>query len=185
MNEQLGTNMITWLVIFPLFAAGAVAIAWFVIKTNVSSLTRVGLVAMGVFAFIGFTIAILGVYYHTNDPFSAGFKAYAYTTLAPDYAKSSYGPENHDPFNLPENGYGPALMTVEVANQDGNLRILRIPSSSSTFGAQLFTPGDWTTVNIDLNDGLSISPSNVGEVMHPSLWWALTKDIYRLNAIVN
>lgn len=183
MDTQLGSNIITWIVIFPILAIVATAVIWFVIKINASSRTRIGLIVMGVFAFFGFSITVLGIYYHTNDPFSAGLKAYAYTALAPDYAKSSYNPENHDPFNLPENGYGSVLMAVEVAKQDGILRIPRNPSSGSTINGQLFTPGEWTTVNIDLDD-FSITRSTAPETIQTSFWWALTKDIYNLEETI-
>ncbi|MFA6198053.1 MAG: hypothetical protein WC734_02735 [Patescibacteria group bacterium] len=181
--NNFGTNMITWYVIFPVLLIGLAGIIWFIFKMSVSPWKRVGITAISIFAFFGFTVAVLGVYYQFNKPFAAAFKTYSYSALAPDYALSAYHPTNNDPFQLPERGYGPMLATLEVYKENGQTKILRIPRNNTKWSGYIYTPGKWSIVDIE-NDVMTIAKDSDSKplVTHTSLWWALTKDVYSMNA---
>ncbi len=174
--------MTTWYVIFPILLIAAAGIVWLIFKMNVSPWKRVGITAIGIFAFFGFAMAVLGIYYQVNKPFAGAFKFYAYSALAPDYAFAAYHPTDNDPFQLPEKGYGSMLITLGVHKENGQTKILRIPRDNTKFGAYVFSPGKWSIADIQ-NDVITIPqdvPGSEPNVTKTSLWWALTKDVYKL-----
>jgi hypothetical protein len=176
MESQLGTNMMTWYVIFPILVIAAAAIVWFVVKMQVAPCKRVAIVAISLFAFIGFAVVVLGVYYQINKPFAGSFKFYAYSTLAPD---------QRDPFTE-HNTEQSVLMMRAVGYGDGEVRTLYHQNPDYPTLVYLFVPGKFITADL-LNDVLTIpevDADSFPRVEHTSLWWALTKDPYKLNVPV-
>jgi len=168
MNEQFGTNFITWFIIFPVLIIATITIIWFIIKTHVNSWKRIGLSIAGLFTFIGFAFVLFGFYYKTNKTFSASFNVYAYSALSP----------KQDPFDIAEGQYGSVLATFDVCKENGLLKVLHTPKSSE-YGSNIFNSGKWTAVKIN-DDIVTVSQnSNLEQdIIHPSLWWALTKNLY-------
>ncbi len=170
MNEQIGTNMVTWFVILPILVIAAAVIVWLVIKTHVTPWKRTGLAVAGLFAFIGFAFVLLGVYYNTSETFAGSFKFYAYSALAPQ----------QEPFDIAEGGYGSVLATFEAYKENGALKVLRVPKSSAKYGAYIFSPGKWTVVDIS-DDVITLQEdaNSQPNITQTSFWWALTKNLYR------
>lgn len=81
MESHLGTNLITWWIIFPVLAIAAAGIIWYLSKVKGTLIKKVAMITGGFFAFIGFTVILLGVYFHLNPAFAGTFKFYAYSTL--------------------------------------------------------------------------------------------------------
>ena len=173
MEPHLGTNLITWLVIFPVLVIVAVGIIWYLTKIKGPLVKRVAIITGGFFAFIGFTVILLGVYYHLNPAFASTFKFYAYSTLAPD----------GDPFQVSEGDYNPVLIRHEVHKEDGQIKFLSNLKPDLPYYVFLFTSGKYIYTKID-NGVLTIptdTPGSEPSVTETSLWWALTKDLYRVN----
>jgi hypothetical protein len=177
METHLGTNLVTWLAIFPVLIIVAVGIIWYLLKARGSPVKRIALIAGGIFAFIGFTVILLGVYYHLNPTFAIAFQFYTYSNLAP----------KADPF-LQSDGYaGNILMMREVLNNDGRITLLSHPNQESPIEVSIFTPGRYIQGQL-LNDVLTIPQDSEGSlprVMKTSLWWALTKDLYTMTGSAN
>jgi hypothetical protein len=172
MESQFGANITTWYVIFPILAIAAAAIFWFVVKIKVTPWKRVAMAVVSIFAFIGFAVVMLGVYYHVNKQFAGSFKFYAYSAFAPD---------QRDPF-AEHNTAQSVLMMREVGYSDGEVRMLYHPNPDYPTLVYLFVPGKFITA--DLKDNVLTIPEvdadSSPRVEPTSLWWALTKNLYSL-----
>ncbi len=172
MDLQLGTNVTTYYIIFPLLIIIAALIVWLVTKIKVSIGKKVALVLLGILAFAGSVTMTLWIYYQVDDHFSGTFNLYAYSALAP----------GADPFLQSDGYYGPVLAMSEAQVRNGEVRWLESPDSSSIDHAwQLFLPGRWVTVG----ESNRVLATREGDPFFPgphevqtTLWWALTKDIY-------
>ncbi len=170
--EQLATNTTTWYVILPIMLIMLAGIIWFIIGLKTVIWKKVVMILLGFFSFIGFSAVLLSVYYQTSTVFSGSFDLYAYSVFAPE----------RDPFDIPEGDYDTVLATFGVYKENGELKVMRVPNSSTQYGAYLFSPGKWMVV--DVNDDvitLSESEPNITEM---SFWWAMTKDLYNLKVSV-
>jgi len=173
MESHLGTNLMTWLVIFPVLIIVAGVIIWYLTKIKGSLLKKVTMIIAGFFAFIGFAVVLLGVYYHLNPAFAAGFKFYAYSNLAPE----------GNPFEISEGNYAPILIQNAVYKEDGQIKLFSGLRPDLPFYVFLFTSGKFINTKIN-NDVLTIpqdTPDSEPSVINTSLWWALTRDLYKLN----
>jgi len=170
MESHLGTNLITWLVIFPVLIIVAGVIIWYLTKIKGSLLKKVTMIIAGFFAFIGFAVVLLGVYYHLNPAFAAGFKFYAYSNLAP----------KGNPFEISEGNYAPILIQNAVYKEDGKIKLFSGLRPDLPYYVSLFTSGKYVYTKID--DGvLNIppdTPDSEPSIINTSLWWALTKNLY-------
>ncbi len=168
--------MITWYVIFPILVIAATGITWLIFKLNVSPWKRVGVTAIGVFAFIGFAVVLLGVYFQTNKVFASSFRFYGYSALA-----------EANPFDAENGDLEPALMRWGVFNEDGTFKLYYHPNPEAPTESLIFAPGKY--ILAQLEDGVLTIPQDVPNseprITHTSLWWALTKDLYRLSASAN
>ena len=179
MDPQFDPNMTTWYVIIPLLVLGLAALVWFMIKIHTTPGKRVALSIVSLFAFFGFVTGALAVYYQFNKPFSAMLKFYAYSKLAPD----------DDPFvqTDDEGKIIKMLVTLEGHKKDGQVFVAQPPSSlGNDFAGFLFTPGKWQTVSVN-DHTMTVQDSDSNgqpDIIHTSLWWALTKDPYKLNVSV-
>lgn len=173
MDPQPSTNMVTWFIIVPIFLITAGLIIWSIMNTQASPWKRFGLAGTGLLAWIGFTVMLLGVYYRVNEAFAGSFRFYAYSALAPA----------EDPFRIEEGEYGPILIQHDVYKKNGQLRILQSPASDVDYSGYVFAPGKYSFMNI--KDQTLMIPSDVSgsesNTTKTSLWWALTKDLTRLN----
>jgi len=174
MESHIGTNLVTWLVIFPVMVVVAGGIIWYIVRIKGALVKRVTMIVGGFFAFIGFSVILLGVYYHLNPAFAGGFRFYAYSALAPD----------GNPFQISEGGYGPVLLMNEVYTKDGQTKLLSSFRPDLPKYVYVFTSGKYIYTKID-DDVLTIQPDVAGSesnITKTSLWWALTKDLYKLNS---
>lgn len=170
---HIGTNLVSWIVILPILIIVAIGIIWYLTKVKGSLLKRVATIASGLFTFIGFSVILLGVYYHLNSAFAGTFKFYAYSTLAPQGS----------PFNVSKGGYGTILMSSEVYNDAGQIKLLSQLKPNLPSYVTVFSSGQYINTKID-NGVLTIPPDVAGselQVNKTSLWWALTKDLTKLN----
>lgn len=168
--------MMTWYVIFPILLIAAAGITWFIFKLNASRWRRVGATAIGVFAFIGFSVVVLGVYFQTNKTFASSFRFYGYSALA-----------EADPFNTENGELSPTLMRWGVRNEDGAYKLYYHPNPEAPTESLIFAPGKYIMAQLK-DDVLTIPkdiPNSEPRITHTSLWWALTKDLYRLNTSSN
>ncbi|MDD5567307.1 MAG: hypothetical protein PHH01_03885 [Patescibacteria group bacterium] len=176
MEPQLGTNTTTWYVIFPILLIALAGTIWFIVKMKTVLWKKIVLSIVGLFSFLGFAGLVLGIYYQTSKVFSGSFNFYAYSVLAPE----------QDPFDIPEGDYDSVLATFGVYKKDGKLKVLHVPNSKTDYGAYIFSQGKWIVV--DINDNVITIPEDIPgsepHVTKTSLWWALTKDLYRLNESV-
>ncbi|MDZ7798874.1 MAG: hypothetical protein U5L76_04660 [Patescibacteria group bacterium] len=171
MESHLGTNLITWLVIFPVLLIVAGVIIWYLTKIKGSLVKKVTMIMAGFFAFIGFAVILLGVYYHLNPAFASGFKFYTYSTLAPE----------GNPFEISEGDYTPVLIQNEVYKEDGQIKFLSNLKPDLPYYVALFSSGKYIYTKVD-NGVLTIPADTPGlepSVTKTSLWWALTKDLYK------
>lgn len=176
MGTQFGTNIITWYVIFPILLIVASCVIWFVVKLRVTLWKRVAFAVGSLFALIGFAVVVLGVYYQASTTFASSLKFYTYSTFAPD---------KRDPFETHSSDQ-PVLMMRDVGYSNGEVRLLHHPNPEVATIVYLFTPGKFITADLK-NDVLTIPEVQIGNsprIEHTSLWWALTKDPYKLNAYV-
>ncbi len=177
METHLGTNLITWLVVFPILVIAAAGLVWHLLKTNWSSAKKIIMIAVGFFAYIGFSVIVLCVYYHLSPSFATTFRFYTYSTMAP----------KADPF-LKSDGYaGNVLMMREVFKNDGRITLLTHPNLESPIEVSIFTPGRYIQGQL-LNDVLTIPQDSEGSlprIMKTSLWWALTKNLYTVVGSTN
>ncbi len=176
MDPQFNTNMTTWYVIIPILVVGLALLIWFIVKMKTSVRKRILLLVVSAFAFFGFTISVLTVYYHLNDPFAAMFRFYAYSKLAPD----------KDPFtntDIPDKSVIRMLFVTEGYREDGHVHISNLsPYFDYDYAGYLFTPGKWQWIQMD-NDILTIQDSDKNgqpDIIDTSLWWALSKDPFRM-----
>lgn len=178
MDTQFDPNMTTWYVVIPLLVLGAAALVWFVCKMRVALWKRVTLAVISVFAFFGFATGVLAAYYTWNEPFSAMFKFYAYTKLAPD----------QDPFTQTNGDNGKILkmlVTLEGHKEDGKVLVAQPPASmDADYVGYLFTPGTWQTVRVkDYHMTVPDDDKNgQPDTTKTSLWWALTNNPFSLTA---
>lgn len=177
METHLGTNLITWIVIFPILTIAVVGLVWYILKTNGPPAKKMAMIAVGFFAFVGFSVIVLCIYYHSSPSFATTFRFYAYSTLAP----------KADPF-LQSNGHaGDVLIMREVRNEDGRITLINHPNPESPIEISIFTPGKYIQGQL-LNDVLTIpqdTNDSLPRIMKTSLWWALTKNIYSITGTVN
>ncbi|MFH0952364.1 MAG: hypothetical protein V1838_04215 [Patescibacteria group bacterium] len=171
MESHLGTNLITWLVIFPVLIVAVSLIIWYLAKIKVSLVKRVTMIMAGFFAFVGFAVVLLGVYYHLNPAFAAGFKFYAYSTLAPE----------GNPFKISEGDYTSVLVQNVVYKEDGQIKLFSGLKRDFPYYLFLFTSGKY--INTKIDDGVltipADTPGSEPSVTNTSLWCALTKDLYK------
>jgi hypothetical protein len=178
--DDFGTNAVTYYLILPIVAIAAGLIAWAIIKAHVSPWKRAGLVAGGVFAFFGFVVAVGIVYYHTSLPFAGAFRFYAYSVLAPGQDKIASA---KDPFQAADGYEGMIVEMRDVYKKDGQVRLVHsVTPGFGDYGAYVFVPGKWITVN-QTDDVLTVREASQyfsgPGVTKTSLWWALTKDLYK------
>lgn len=180
MDPQFDTNMTTWYVIIPILIIGLAVLIWFILRIKTTILKRVTLIIISSFALLGFTTTTLAVYYQFNEPFAAMFKFYAYSKLAPD----------DDPF-VQANDYEGKIIKVlgvtEVYKEDGQIRLPNLDSYFDfDYAGYLFTRGKWQTVKVDDHIMTVQDADNDGQldIINTSLWWALTKDPYKLTQSV-
>ncbi len=164
---DFGTNTTTYYIILPLIAIVAALIIWFVARTKVSAGKKLALCALGIFAFVGFSVLTLCVYYHVNDHFAATFKYYAYSALAPD-SRSPFDGEDHDQS---------VLMIRVVRTENGEVSVLEHPNPYAPTLVELFLSGKFVTADM-FNNVLTLPDDDLDREVPTSLWWALTKDIY-------
>jgi len=173
MESHLGTNLITWLVIFPVLLIVAGLIIWYLTKLKGSLVKKVAMIMAGFFAFIGFAVVLLGVYYHLNPAFAFGFKFYAYSNLAPE----------GNPFEISEGEYTPILAQNVVYKEDGQIKLFSGLRPDLPYYLFLFTSGKY--INTKINNNILTIPPNTPDsepsVINTSLWWALTRDLYKYN----
>jgi hypothetical protein len=176
MDPQFSLNMTTWYFVIPLLVIGLATLVWFIIRMKTTLWKRVTLSIVSLFAFFGFVTGVLAVYYQFNKPFSAMFKYYAYSKLAPD----------DDPFvqaNGDEGKIIKMLVLTEGHKKDGQVFVAQPPSSVvSDFVGFLFTPGKWQAINIK-DHAMTVQDYDKNgqpDIIHTSLWWSLTNDPYRL-----
>ena len=177
MGSQWGTNATTLYVILPILLLAVAAIILLVVRVQVTPWKRVAIAAGSIFAFIGFMVVVLGVYYRVNSTFASSFKFYAYSALAPD---------RRDPF-VEHASDQSILMLRGVGYSDGEVRLLYHPNPDYPTLVYLFTPGKFITADLK-NDVLTIpevTNGNSSRVEHTSLWWALTKNLYRIEMPTN
>jgi len=171
MESQLGINTTTYYVILPLLVIVVAAIIWFVAKMKATVWKRVTLSVVGLFAFVGFSVITLCIYYQVNDSFAGTFKFYAYSALAPD---------ERDPFTDHSDSQS-ILMMRAVGYSDGEVRMQYHPNPYAPTITYLFVPGKLITANLQ-DDVLTYFVNKKKAVENTSFWWALTKDIYTLIA---
>lgn len=180
MDPQFDPNMTTYYVIVPILVIGLVALIWFVVTMKTTIWKRIVLSVVSLFAFFGFVAGALTVYYQFNKPFAAMFKFYAYSRLAPD----------DDPFAQAddENRITSVLGMTEVTKKGGQVMA---PDYQKILGVEyagyLFTPGKWQWIQVKDRVMSVRDLDNNGEpdIIHTSLWWALTNDPYKLTADAN
>jgi hypothetical protein len=171
--NQFDPNPTTWYLIVPLLVLGLAALVWLVAKLHVSMWQRVALSIVGVFAFVGFATGVLCVYYHTNEPFNAMFKFYAYSKLAPDA----------DPFASNDKTLMNMLVQLEGHIKDGQVYVAKPPASLGyDFMARLFTNGAWQAVGVKDYNVQQLLLNGQPDITATSLWWALTNDPFKLTA---
>ncbi len=173
METALGTNLITWLVIFPILAIVAVVIIWSIAKMGGAFKKKIAMIVAGLFAFAGFALVLIGIYFRLNPTFANTFRFYAYSALAP----------NDNPFQVSKGNYTPIVMRTEVYNDNGQIKFLSQLRPDIPSYITVFTSGRY--INTKVNSGvLTVSPDLPGserQTTKTSLWWALTKDLSRLN----
>ncbi len=173
MGAQLGSNIVTWFVIFPLLIIIAVGIVWFIVKLQATPWKRTGIAVASLFAFVGFAAVLLGLYYHVNSTFAESFKFYGYSALAP----------KGNPFQESDGYTGRILMTREVLKKDRQVNLLNHPNPASPTEVSMFTPGQY--IQAQIQDAIVAIPTDTSaslpRVIKTSLWWALTKDLSKIN----
>jgi len=179
MDPQFNTNMTTFYLIIPLLVIGLAALVWFIIKMKTTVWKRVTLSIVALFAFFGFTVGVLTVYYHFNDAFAGMFKFFAYTKLAP----------GDDPF-VQTDGSSEIIQVLGVTDVTRENGQVIVPDYKKVldvdYAGYLFTPGKWQWVKVK-DRVMSIQDAdNNGQpdIINTSLWWALTNDPYKLTASV-
>ncbi len=167
MESQFGTNTTTWYVIFPILAIIAALIILFVVKIKTTAWKRTAIAVGGLFAFIGFTVVVFGVYYQTSTVFSNTFKY---------YALSAFSISENDPFTA-TNNFQSVIMMREVQNDKGEVKLFSLPNPYAPTTTTLFVRGKFITANLQ-NNVLTYLENEETAVENTSLWWALTKNIY-------
>jgi heme A synthase len=168
MDAHLATNTTFLYVLLPVFVFVAALIGWLVVRAKVKYWQKTLLALGSVFAFVGFAVIALCVYFYSSTSFANTFRYYAYTALAPV----------SDPFKKP-NASQTTLALLGVANQNGNVQLQRHPNPGYPLIVTLFTPGKFTEADL-MGDVLTIPAREAGSlprVTHTSLWWALTKNL--------
>ncbi|MFA6098046.1 MAG: hypothetical protein WCV50_04575 [Patescibacteria group bacterium] len=171
MESQFGTNTTTFYIILPILVIAAVAIVWFVLKLKMTPWQRVAITVGSLFAFLGFAVVVLGVYYQVNEPFASSFKFYAFTAFAPD---------QRDPFTEHSETQS-VLMMRTVGFSDGEVRTQYHPNPYAPTITYLFVPGKFITANLQDNV-LTYFINKEEAVENTSLWWALTKDMQTMTS---
>ncbi len=165
--------MTSWFIIFPILIIVAAGIIWFVVKTRATPLKRTGLAVGALFTFVGFAVVLFSIYYQFDKVFATSFQFYSYAALAP----------KGDPF-LEHDGYtGRILMVRDVLHKDGQVVILNHPNPDYPTEVALYTPGKY--IQAQVKDNIVTIPADTStslpRVIRTSLWWALTKDIFKVN----
>lgn len=176
MEPQLGTNLIPLLVLLPLTLIVAIGIGWLIAKTKVERWKRISFSIVGVFAVFGFAVAIVTIYFNMSSQFADTFNYYAYSALAP----------GNDPFQDTTNEAEPVLMIRDVWTGDKAGELVSVPNPDLASIVYLFVPGKYITANLQ-NEKLTIPELPEGSeppVTETSLWWALSKNIHKLNYTV-
>jgi len=109
----------------------ATLIILFVVKMKTTAWKRTAIAVGGLFAFIGFTAVVFGVYYHTSTVFSNTFKY---------YALSAFSISENDPFTA-TNNYQSVIMTRGLQNDNGEVKIASHPNPYAPTPTILFVPG--------------------------------------------
>ncbi len=169
MESQFGVNTTTWYVIFPILAIIAVIIILFVVKMKTTVWRRTAIAIGGLFAFVGVTVVVLGVYYQMSTVFSYTFKYYALSTF-------SISEDN--PFTA-TNNYQSVIMTRGLQNDNGEVKIASHPNPYAPTPTILFVQGKFIDASIQ-NDTLTYLEDEESAVEETSLWWALTKNIFEV-----
>lgn len=167
MESQFGANTTTWYIIFPILIIIAVLIILFVVKMKTTVWKRTAIAIGGLFAFIGLTVVIFGVYYNTSTVFSNTFKY---------YALSAFSMSENDPFTA-TNTTQSIIMMREMKNDNGKVSILSLSNPYVPTPTILFVPGKFIHASLQ-NDKLIYLENKETAVKNTSLWWALTKNIF-------
>lgn len=168
MESQFGANTTTWYVIFPILVIIAALIILFVVKMKTTAWKRTVIAIGGLFAFIGLTVVIFSVYYHTSTVFSNTFKFYALST---------FSISENDPFTA-TNNYQSVIMTRGLQNDNGEVKLASHPNPYAPTPTYLFVSGKFIIADL-FNDVLTIPDDDLKRVEQTSLWWALTKNIFK------
>lgn len=169
MESQFGVNTTTWYVIFPILVIIAIIIILFVVKIKTTVWKQTAIAIGGLFAFIGLTVVIFGVYYNTSTVFSNTFKY---------YALSAFSISEDDPFTA-TNNYQSVIMTRGMQNDNGEVKIASHPNPYAPTPTILFVRGKFIDASIQ-NDTLTYLEDEESAVEETSLWWALTKNIFEV-----
>jgi hypothetical protein len=187
MQANLGLNYVSFAVIMPLILIAVVVLIIFIIKSKGSLWKRISLIVGSFFTLIGFTFVLLGVYFYLSPTFANSFRFYAYTAFAPTYA--TFVPTytavatNSNPFTQSDGYIGRILMMRDVMRTNGQLTVLDHPNASVATVVSLFVPGQYIQGQL-MDNVLSIPEDTSGSlpsVTKTSLWWALTRDLGRVN----
>jgi hypothetical protein len=177
MNAEFGMNWIPLAVLLPLTLIVAIGIGWLIAKLKIEKWKRITFGVVGVFAVFGFAVAIVTVYYNMSWQFANTFNYYAYSALAP----------GNDPFVETENEAEPVLMIRDVWTGDRVGEFANVPNPDFASIVYLFVPGKYITANYFQDEKLTIPEIPAGSmpaVTETSLWWALSKNIHKLNYTV-
>ncbi|MFA6272189.1 MAG: hypothetical protein WC693_03710 [Patescibacteria group bacterium] len=170
MQANLGLNYVSIAVIMPLILIAAVVLIIFIIKSKGSLWKRISLIVGSFFTLVGFTFVLLGIYFYLSPTFANSFRFYAYTAVA----------QNSNPFTESDGYIGRVLMIRDVMRTNGQLTVLNHPNPSAATAVSLFVPGQY--IQGQLQDSvLSIPKDSPESVTKTSLWWALTRDLGRVN----
>ncbi len=180
MAMQFETNMTTYYLIIPILVLALGGLVWFIIKMKTTFWKKFTLLVISFFAFFGFIFMVLTVYYQFNEPFAGMFKFYAYSKLTP--GSDPFGEANED-----EGSIIRVLGVTEVSKEGGQVILPNLSDILGyDYGGYLFTPGKWQTVKVDDNvmTLLDLDSNGKPDIINTSLWWALTKDPYKLTESV-
>lgn len=167
MESQFGTNTTTWYVIFPILIIIATLIILFVVKMKTTAWKRTTIAVGGLFAFIGLTVVIFGVYYNTSTAFSSTFRFYALST---------FSTSENNPFTATNNTQS-IIMMREAKNDNGEVKLLSHPNPYAPTPTILFVRGKFINASLQ-NDTMTYLGDQESAVENTSLWWALTKNIF-------
>lgn len=173
MEPHLGTNWIPLVVLLPLALIVAIGIGWLIAKTKVEKWKRVTFGIVGIFAVFGFAITIVTIYYNISSQFAGTFNFYAYSALAP----------GKDPFQDTTNETEPVLMIRDVWAKGRTGELVKFPNPDGELVTYLFVPGKFIEARLKDNT-LNIPKTEKGglpAITKTSLWWALSKDLHKLN----